>query len=449
MPVESTDRRLLVELTRAQIDGRLPSVRAGLIRDDAVCWRGAVGATGDDPYDEQLRIGSITKTMTAVLIHQLVRDGLLSLDQPVADVLGDVGYGDRTSRMLLAHSSGMQSEPAGSWWERSPGREWAQLVADNDGSAAAFETGQQYHYSNLGFALLGRVAAELIGTDWFDAVRTRILQPLEMSRTSYLPQAPSAQGWSVHPYAGTLTPEPATDTGAMAPAGQVWASLDDLARYARFLLTGHPDVLSRDLLLDATHPQSGDRHSRLAAGYGLGLALFRGGSGVLYGHTGSMPGFLAACLVDPIRQTGAVVLSNATSGLSPAGLAGRLLETLEECEPTLPPAWQPVPFVPAAVEPVLGLWHWGNTPHVFRLASAGEAHGVEIAEVVAEVGGQVVDRFELRGDILVGVSGYHAGERVRVVRHRDGTVSHLDIATFIYTREPYDPLAPIPGGAPA
>src|SRR6201999_4323232 len=100
----------------------------------------------------------------------------------------------------------------------------------------------------------------------------------------------------------------------------------DLAAYNAFLGAGHPDVLDLSWLELASHPQSGDRHHDLGYAYGLGFQLHRGGSGTLVGHTGSMPGFLAACLVDRGRRTGAVLLSNATSGLGPGGLAQDLLE---------------------------------------------------------------------------------------------------------------------------
>ena len=54
----------------------------------------------------------------------------------------------------------------------------------------------------------------------------------------------------------------------------------------------------------------------------------------------------------------------------------------------------------------------------------------------------------VRAGRVVGVTGYHAGEELHVVRRPDGTVGHLEVATFVYTRTPYDPEAPIPGGAP-
>lgn len=439
---DATSRRLQARLAHAQSTGRLPSVVAGLVRDGEPVWFGTHGGPaveGHDPYDVQYRIGSITKTMTAVLVLQLVRDGHLALDDPAATVLGDVGYADRTLRTLLAHSSGMQSEPAGSWWERSAGLSWAELTAANDGSRAVFPVHQEFHYSNLGYALLGEVAARVIGTTWWEAVRERILTPLGLTRTSYLPEGAAAQGWSVHPYESTLVPEPATDTGAMAPAGQVWATVADLADYATFLLDGHPDVLSGDELGQAYGPQSGNPKDGVGSAHGLGFQLFAGGSGTLAGHTGSMPGFIATALVDRRRRVGGVVLANATVGYSPATVVTELLDELEKCEPSIAKAWTPSPALPAELAGVPGVWHWGNTPIVFAM---------EGAELVGRRGGVESYRFAVRDGRVVGVSGYHAGEELHAVRRPDGSVGHLDIATFIYTREPYDPDAPIPGGPP-
>jgi CubicO group peptidase (beta-lactamase class C family) len=439
---DATARRLRARLAHAQSTGRLPSVVAGLVRDGEPVWFDAYGdpaVPGHDPFDVQYRIGSITKTMTAVLVLQLVRAGRIALDDPASVVLGDVGYADRSIRTLLAHSSGMQSEPVGSWWERSAGLSWSELTAANDGSGAVFPAHQEFHYSNLGYALLGELAARLLGTTWWEAVQQRILAPLGMPRTTYLPEGAAAPGWSVHPYESTLVAEPATDTGAMAPAGQVWATITDLARYTTFLLDGHPDVLSADELARAFAPQSGTPKDGLRSGHGLGFQLFPGGSGTLAGHTGSMPGFLATSLVDRGRRVGGMVLMNATAGYSPAAIVIELLDELERCEPTIAPAWTPSPALPAELGGVPGVWHWGNTPIVFAM---------EGVELVARRADMELYRFAVVDGRIVGLSGYHAGEELRAVRRPDGTVGHLDVATFIYTREPYDPEAPIPGGHP-
>ena len=72
--------------------------------------------------------------------------------------------------------------------------------------------------------------------------------------------------------------------------------------------------------------------------------------------------------------------------------------------------------------------------------------GVEMRAMAR--GNVVTDRFELVEGTLVGVLGYHRGERLDVVRRPDGSVSHLECATFVYTRTPYDPEVEIPGGHP-
>jgi len=225
--------------------------------------------------------------MTAVLVMQCRDDGLLDLDDRIGRHVPETGYADATVRSLLAHVSGMQSEPVGPWWERAPGVCVETLLAANDGSGAVFAPGEQWHYSNLGFGLLGEAVARLRGAPWFDLVEQRILAPLGMTRTSYLPEEPYARGLSVHHLANTLTPEPLQDTGAMAPAGQLWSTVEDLARFAVVAtLVGSPfrmlqmgagyTLLPR--LRAATSPQARWRLIRHEA---LAVALIGGAGGVI------------------------------------------------------------------------------------------------------------------------------------------------------------------------
>lgn len=450
---ELTDHRLQAVLAGRQTAGRLPSIVAGLVRDGQLVWVGSHSADGvaeSDAAGVQYRIGSITKTFTMVLLMQLRNEGRLDLNDRIGDHLPGSGYADLTLRSVLSHSGGMQSEPSGPWWERSPGVGFDELVKANDGSHAPFRPGETYHYSNLGYAMVGEVVARLRESSWWECCSTRILAPLGMRRTSYLPEPPAATGYSVHHFAGTLTEEPATDTLAMAPAGQLWSTVSDLAAYAVFLIDGHPDVLPLESLLEASTPQSGSLAGGAAGGYGLGLRLIPGGSGTLVGHTGSMPGFLATLFVDRVRRTGAVALANATTGMDTEPLARELLATLEECEPTIPRPWRPATTVPAPAAAVLGVWHWGNTAYAFGykppLTDADGRGEVVVRHVQS---GEVSQRFRVRDDdTLVGGAGYHHGETLHVRRRPDGSVSHLECATFVYTRIPYDPDAPIPGGHP-
>jgi hypothetical protein len=155
-----------------------------------------------------------------------------------------------------------------------------------------------------------------------------------------------------------------------------------------------------------------------------------------------MPGFLAGLFVDRVRRTAAVCLANGTAGLRCEGLPIDLLEELERSEPTVVPAWTPTLHVPETVAELLGVWYWGNTAYAFSYDGA-ELVATSLAT------GLTAHRFRPEHDgTFLGTAGYHHGERLRVVRDETGRVNHLSCATFVYTREPYDPSAPIPGGHP-
>lgn len=409
-------------LETLQAQGRLPGVVAGVLTDGELSWTGAAGA-GD--LGLQYRVGSITKTITAVTVMQLRDEGLLELDHPIGRLVPETGYAAATVRSLLSHTSGMQSEPVGSWWERSPGVDFEALTAANDGSGAVAGPGEYFHYTNLGFALLGEAVARLRGASWWDVVRDRVLGPLDLTRTSYQPEQ-AAQGYSVDHFASTLTLEPHQDTGAMAPAGQVWSTVADLASWARFLADGHPEVLARETLreMSTPHPPAED--------YGLGLQSLAQGDRRLVGHGGTMPGFRAGVFVDPGRRDGVVILSNATTGLDYEAMPRMFLGRWNSADV---PAWVPTERVPDEVLPTLGVWFWGNTALELRWQN----DRLELRGLNSDA---VTDAFELQDGRLVGVTGYHRGEVLHV------RASHLECATFVYTRTPYDVNAPIPGGRP-
>jgi CubicO group peptidase (beta-lactamase class C family) len=324
-----TARRLDLLLAREQVDGRLPSVVGGVVRDGALVWTGSV--SGLDGFqtgpDVQYRIGSITKTLVAVCVLQLRDEGALGLNDRLDAHLPGIAYGDRTIRDLLAHATGMHSEPAGPWWERTPGGTFDELAAALDDSAPAFDVGATFHYTNIAFGLLGEVVARLRGRPWFDVVRACVLDPLGMTRTSYLPEAPHATGWSEHHYAGTLTPEPSHDAGAMAPAGQVWSTVTDLGRYAAFLAAGHDDVLPWSTLEEMATPQSGSRAGALASAHGLGFQL--AGPGCCTATPGRCPGSWPGASPTP-----SVVRARWCWPTPPSGCAAR------GCPSTCWPSWR-------------------------------------------------------------------------------------------------------------
>lgn len=419
-----------------QHDTQQPSLVAGVMRDGALVWHATVGEHTGGPAapgpDLAYRIGSLTKTVTAVLVLSARDAGLLSLDDRLGDVLGaDVPFADACVHDLLAHAAGLPAEPAGEWWERRDGSDFADLAARVSGQSLVLPPGQRHHYSNLAYGLLGRVAEQVRGGTWAQLVQRRVLTPLGMATTTYAPAEPgerSARGYSVHPFTGRLLDEPSTDTGAMAPAGQLWSTLHDLSRWATFLLDGDESVLSSASLTQMRTAARGDTDG-LGTVYGLGLSLVARSTGDRYGHGGSMPGFLAGLRVDPAQRAAAIALSNATRG-GTAGLPDQLLDVLAEREPPMAAPWRPEPVVAGADE-LVGEWYWGAVPVTVRVQDG--TLGLELTK-----GGRV-SRFVSAGtDRWRGLDTYFAGETLAVLRDAAGAVESLRLTTYALTRQPYD-----------
>jgi hypothetical protein len=166
------------------------------------------------------------------------------------------------------------------------------------------------------------------------------------------------------------------------------------------------------------------------------------GDRTLVGHGGSVPGFLASLQISVEDGLAAVTLANCTSGPLVTTIAGDLVRIVAEAEPRIPEPWKPLTEVDDAVLKLVGPWYWGTQAHVLRLAADG---GVELGPM-AEGPGRGA-RFRPNGDgTWTGLNGYYAGEVLRAVRRTDGSVSHLDLGSFVFTREPYDRQAPVPGG---
>lgn len=422
-------------LTQLSTDCRLPGVVAAAFAPAGVAWEGRSGATFG-----QYRIGSLTKTFTAVAVLQLRELGRIDLADAISDHVADSPYPRATLRELLAHCSGMTAEPAGPWWERSPGVRWDHLERANRGRVGVFRPGERYHYSNLGFALLGELVARHRNLSWYDAVARHILAPLDLAETTYHPSADAAKGTSRDPRTTRLMWEPAFDSLAMAPAGQLWSTAPDLARWGAFLVNGDDAVLPHKVVVEMRTAQSADPDVQHLGAYGLGVRLRWRPHSTLVGHTGSMPGFLAAMFADSRSGAGAVILTNATTCLAPEKVAAQLVDLVEPelvAAQTVPSAATETGSSPAA--DLDGQWYWGHTAMQLQPTATG----------FFLLSGEEERAFHhLTDDGYLGLDGYFAGERLQVLRRSDGAISHLEVVTFILTRIPYDPAAPIPGGPP-
>ncbi|MCQ9131093.1 serine hydrolase domain-containing protein [Streptomyces hilarionis] len=440
-----TRRALLHRIAVAQTEGRAPSLVAAVVRGGRTVWHGARSSVEGHGPDEnvQYRIGSLTKTFTAVLVLRLRDEGLLDLGDPLEKHLPGTGVGEATIAELLAHTGGLAAETPGPWWERTPGSLRPELADVLGERAAPHPAGRRFHYSNPGYTVLGALVERLRGEPWDEVLRREVLEPLELRRTSAHPQAPAAGGWAVHPWADVMLPEPAEDFGRMAPAGQLWSTTGDLARFAVFLARGDDRVLSVETLREMGTPAAPAGPAELADGasYGLGLQIQHRDGRLLVGHSGSVPGFLATLLVGVEDDVAAVVLANCTSGLMTSQVAADLVRIVAESEPRIPEPWRPLSEAADSILELAGQWHWGTSPIALRVTADG------LLSLGPVSGGGRRSRFRPNGDgTWTGLDGYYAGEILRVVRRADGSVEHLDLASFVFTRRPYEESAAVPGG---
>ncbi|MEU8742786.1 serine hydrolase domain-containing protein [Streptomyces parvulus] len=441
----ATRRQLLHRIAVAQAEGRTPSLVAAVVRDGRTVWHGArTSVEGHGPDENvQYRIGSITKTFTAVLVLRLRDEGLLDLGDPLEKHLPGTGAGEATIAELLAHSGGLAAESPAPWWERTPGSLRLELADVLGKQPFLHPVGRRHHYSNPGYTLLGALVAQVRGASWEEVLRREVLEPLGLHRTSTRPSDPHAGGWAVHPWADVMLPEPAEDLGRMAPAGQLWSTTGDLARFAVFLAKGDDRVLGADTVREMRAPAAAMEAADVADGsaYGLGLQIQHRDGRLLVGHSGSLPGFLANLTLSVDDDVAAVVLTNCTSGPLLGGVGADLVRIVAEAEPRIPEPWRPLPEADAAVLELAGQWYWGTHAFALRLTPDG---GVSL-EPLSGQGRR--SRFRANTDgSWTGLEGYYAGELLRAVRRPDGSVSHLDLGSFVFTRQPYDAGASVPGG---
>lgn len=436
--------RLERMVRQVQAEARVPALSVALHRADRPLWTFVAGSTGlPAGVDSRFRIGSVTKTFTAVLVMQCRDEGLLDLDDPIGRHLDLPAHGELTVRRLLSHTAGLQREPYGDVWDTLQLPDVDRLVADLARAERVLPPGRRYHYSNLGMALLGLLVARLRGGTWAEVLSDRILTPLGLSSTSVTPGPAAATGYLVDAYSDHARPEPAVDCGAVAPAAQLWSTAADMARWAAFLAdprTVDPDavVLRPETLDEMRWPLTVTDETLWAAGFGLGLILVPQGDRVIHvGHDGAMPGFLAAVYgrrggVDTAPAMGCAVLGSSGTASAILDLPHRLLAVSAEEDPADIVEWTPGEPAPEQYRSVLGRWWGEGYEYVFswrngalQARSADDPPGKPPA-VFAPLPDQP--------DVLRTVSGREVGELLRLTRDAAGAVVRMHWATYRFTR---------------
>lgn len=437
-PRESTTRRLRRIVLDKQRSGRVPGVAAGVCRRGSLTWHTGVGALDlDEPEvapgpEDQFLIASNTKTFTAVMVLQLRDAGRLGLDDRLDVHLPGTRHGEVTLRQMLAHTSGLQREPVGDVWERLlwPSRE--QLVAGFEDAERVMAPHQRWHYSNLMYSLLGEVVARLDGRSWEESLQRRLLDPLEMRRTTVGLVGRHSGAYYVPPYTDVPVVEPGVSLDAMNACGGMASTLVDLATWSGFVADPVEEVLSPDTLEEMCQPQVLIDVERWTGAMGLGFFLVRRGTRVYVGHTGGMPGQITGVFTDRESGTGGLVLMNSSVSPDPAALAIDLADLVVTEDPEEPEAWRPGTSVPEELAPLLGTWFAEGSPYVVSVREGRlEARAPDLPAHKPS------SRFEPIGDDLYRtVAGRERGETLRVVRRPDGSVLKLSWAGYLMTREP-------------
>jgi CubicO group peptidase (beta-lactamase class C family) len=441
------EQRLERAVRKVQADARVPALSVALHRADRSLWTCTVGTSGDPARaldaQSRFRIGSVTKTFTAVLVMQARDDGLLDLDDPIATHLDVPSHGTATIRRLLSHTAGFQREPHGDVWDLLVAPDDAALLADLAKAERVLPNNRRYHYSNLGLAVLGQLVAKLRGGTWAAVLHEQILEPLGLASTTVEPTAEAVVGYLVDAYSDAARPEPQLDMGGAAPAAQLWSTAGDMARWAAFL--AGPElvdpgalVLAPETLDEMRWPQTTTDETLWSGGFGLGLILAPQGRRVMHvGHDGAMPGFLAGVYGRRGGEgnpgaLGAAVLASSGTATEINDLVHELLALAVETDPAEVRAWSPGRAAPPAYRSVLGPWWSEGFAHVFSWHDGAlQSRG---ADAPADRPPSIFRPLPDQPDVLRTISGREAGELLRLTRDADGRVVRMHWSTYRFTR---------------
>lgn len=301
---------------------RFPGAVAGVWVPGEAPWRMAFGLA-DVPskramtLEDSFSIRSVTKSFAVTVLMQLERDGLLSMNDPIAMYVPGIPNGERISlAQLAAMESGVANYSGSQEFFKVFLADFehvftpADLVAYGVALSPRFEPGAEYNYSNTNTVLLGMVVEKVAQAPLDQVLHARIFEPLKLSKTLYpyvvaLPD-PHPTPYGADGVTGELDDQPYISPTSLGASGAMVSTIDDLGTWGRALGSG-------SLLTPQQHALRMS-HSRPATDgpayetYGLGMGMIKG----WWGHTGSGIGFQAATLYDPRTGATIAVLVNAT-----------------------------------------------------------------------------------------------------------------------------------------
>ena len=358
-PFEALDAHL-AELSAAdRWQGSLAVTQAGKL-----AYAAAVGRTGPDPSppinpDTRFRVGSITKTFAAVVAHQLVDEGKLAIDAPIADWFPDLpNAGAITIDHLLQHRSGLASftnAPDYPTWSTQPTSRDA-LVERIASYPPVFEPDAKSAYSNSNYVLLGFVIEDVEGRSFAESVHARIAEPLELSRTSIGglvdPSNNEAQSLSWTGAGWAVMPE--THPSVPGAAGALVSTPTELCGFLHALFSG--ELVSAASL---THMRT------MADGYGRGLFPMEFEDHQALGHGGRIDGFTANMRYFPDDATCVAISSHIEGSYDDLLLGAQALHFEQPW--SAPEVRERVQLTAEQIEPYVGTYRSSTLPLVITL----------------------------------------------------------------------------------
>jgi D-alanyl-D-alanine carboxypeptidase len=281
---------------------RAPAWSLAVAGPDHGLWHRTIGAANDARF----HAASIGKSMTAVLIFQLVDDGELDLAATLDRWYPDLPNAARvTIDHLLTHRSGYLVPADGplSGPYRSPEEDFERLKA----TGAAFCPGTGWAYSNVGYQLLGRILEQVTGRSYGELLQDRILDPLSLTNTRVIaPRTPDPKRVQGH-QGGIAVAD--VDYATPFAAAPVSTNAQDLLRYWQALLSGRlVSSASLERMIDPAWPMFGNLQMRYGAG--LQVAEIPDGPGTMLMHSGGISGFAATVAWLAERELFVAVLTN-------------------------------------------------------------------------------------------------------------------------------------------
>ena len=331
-------RQLRADVAADDVGG----IVAGVMVDGDLVWAQAFGWADRDTRTPMStasisRTGSISKSVTAVLMMRLLDEGVIGLDEPVERYLpAFASVKDRrvdaqpvTFRHLASHTAGLIREPQWPDAVVGPIELWDKRIVESL-PLTAYDTvpGARYQYSNIGFGTLGLALAKAAGRPFMEMVRTEVLEPLGMTGSEFVVagaklEARLAAGYVIGQDGSIDGGQPAREhagRGYKVPNGGVYSTVADLGRFMG-AMSGVPGlrILSEESRQEALSIQTPENPNR---GYGLGFSVQIDEQGrKIASHGGSVAGYTAHMAFDPKARIGVVLLRNYGRGSTNLGTA--------------------------------------------------------------------------------------------------------------------------------